>query len=287
MINFVYRTNKARTNRPCKYFASGYCRRGNSCWFSHYYQKSYNFNNYKTYDRIKCKDSRVYRAPGREGLEWSGTVSGPDIAAASSSQYDLVTDGSDLIKTIISEEEAKTALKLELPCTGDLVGVGLHGTECNDVELMAENVERHESSEEEQFPDCTDKTQNILKDEQMTERKGGSKVANIEGEVKAGERERITNAKGLHAFKFGLTEFVKELLNPTWNEQKINKETYKTIAKKVVQKVIFSVQSTQVPQTQDINNYLAVSKPKISKLVQVCADPLKLTKFHSYFFIQL
>lgn len=285
MIIFVYRINN---NRLCKYYASGYCRHGNYCWFSHYYPKPYNFNNYKTYDRINCKDSRVYIAPGREGLKWSGTVSGPDLAAASSSQYDPETDGWDLFRSIIGEHEPETALELELPCTGDLVGGGLHGTDSNDGELMAANVERHQSSEEEQFPDSTDEMQNALKDEEMTERKDESEVANIEGDVKADEREKITNGKGLRAFKFVLAEFVKELLSPTWNEKKIDKETYKKIAKKVVDKVIFSVQSTRVPQTQeDINSYLAVSKPKISKLVQVCADQLKLIKFHSYVFIQL
>ncbi|KAK1403899.1 hypothetical protein POM88_003504 [Heracleum sosnowskyi] len=271
--------NKARTSRPCKYFASGYCRRGNSCWFSHYYQKPYNFNDYKTYDHIKCKDSRVYTVSGREGLKWSGTVSGPDIAATSSSQYDPVTDSLDLIRSIVSEEEAETALKLELSLIGDLVGVGLHGTDCTDVELMAANVERHQSSEEEQFPDCTDEIQNSLKDEEMTEWEDESEVAITEGDGKADEREKITNGKSLHAFKFVLTEFVKELLNPTWNEQKIDKETFKTIAKKVVKKVIFSVQSTHIPQTQEgINNYLAVSKLKISKLVQAYIEIVKKEK---------
>ncbi|KAL8133049.1 protein FRIGIDA-ESSENTIAL 1-like [Apium graveolens] len=267
--------SKARRNRPCKYFASGYCRRGNYCWFSHYYQKPYNFNNYKTYDQIKYKHSRVYIVPGREGLKCSGTVSGPDIAAASG-QYDPLTDSWDLIRSIISEQEAEAELGLSR--TDDLDGDGLHGTDSNDVELMAANVERHQSSEE-QFPDCTDEIQNILKDEEMTERKDGSKVVNTEGNAKADDRERITNGKGLRAFKFALTDFVKGLLSPTWNQQKIDRETYKTISKKVVKKVIFSVQSTRVPQTQeDINHYLAVSKAKISKLVQAYLEMVKKGK---------
>lgn len=132
-------------------------------------------------------ESRVSISPAREGSEWSGTVSGPNIAAASSSQYDPVTDSSDLVKSILAEEEAKS----------------------------------------------------------------------------------------LRAFKFALVDFVKELLSPTWKKQKIDKDSYKKIVEKVVNKVISSVHSSQIPQTQEsINNYLAASKPNISKLVQVCADLL-------------
>lgn len=84
------------------------------------------------------------------------------------------------------------------------------------------------------------------------------------------EAKKTKDAKGIRAFKFALVEFVKELLKPTWKEGQINKEDYKTIVKKVVDKVTGTMQVANIPQTQEkIEHYLSFSKPKLSKLVQV------------------
>lgn len=81
---------------------------------------------------------------------------------------------------------------------------------------------------------------------------------------------------------------MKEPLKPTWKAGQINKEAHKTIVKKVVDKVTSSVQASHIPQTQEkIDNYLSAYKPKLSKLVQVCAVLLYsfklLYSFHSNF----
>lgn len=84
------------------------------------------------------------------------------------------------------------------------------------------------------------------------------------------ESKKTKDMKGIRAFKFALVEFVKELLKPTWKEGQITKEDYKTIVKKVVDKVTGTMQGAHIPQTQEkIDHYLSFSKPKLSKLVQV------------------
>jgi len=97
------------------------------------------------------------------------------------------------------------------------------------------------------------------------------------------ESKKTKDLKGIRAFKFALVEFVKELLKPTWKEGQITKDDYKTIVKKVVDKVTGSMQGANIPQTQEkIDNYLSFSKPKLNKLVQVSvgwlADSLNALK---------
>lgn len=72
-------------------------------------------------------------------------------------------------------------------------------------------------------------------------------------------------------------EFIKELLKPTWKEGQMSKDAYKNIVKKVVDKVTGTMQGATIPQTQEkIQQYLSFSKPKLTKLVQVCSHLLGL-----------
>ncbi|KAH1082924.1 hypothetical protein J1N35_022685 [Gossypium stocksii] len=90
---------------------------------------------------------------------------------------------------------------------------------------------------------------------------------------KTDEAKKSKDSKGIRAFKFALVEFVKDLLKPTWKEGQIGKEAYKNIVKKVVDKVIATVQGTNIPQTPEkIDQYLSFSKPKLSKLVQAYVE---------------
>lgn len=84
------------------------------------------------------------------------------------------------------------------------------------------------------------------------------------------DSKKSKDMKGTRAFKFALVDFVKEILKPTWKEGQIGKDSYKTIVKKVVDKVTGTMQGANIPQTQEkIDHYLSFSKPKLSKLVQV------------------
>ncbi|KNA22561.1 hypothetical protein SOVF_032730 [Spinacia oleracea] len=80
--------------------------------------------------------------------------------------------------------------------------------------------------------------------------------------------KKLKDTKGLRAFKFALAEFVKEILKPSWKDGQVSKDAYKTIVKKVVDKVMETL-GPQIPQTKEkIDMYLSCSKPKIEKLVQ-------------------
>ncbi|XP_019434524.1 PREDICTED: zinc finger CCCH domain-containing protein 38-like isoform X2 [Lupinus angustifolius] len=85
--------------------------------------------------------------------------------------------------------------------------------------------------------------------------------------------KKSKDTKGVRTFKFALVDLVKELLKPAWKEGQINKEDYKAIVKKVVDKVTGTMQGTNIPQTQEkIDHYLSFSKPKLSKLVQAYVE---------------
>ncbi|VFQ94971.1 unnamed protein product [Cuscuta campestris] len=74
-------------------------------------------------------------------------------------------------------------------------------------------------------------------------------------------------------FKISLIESVKEILKPTWKEGQMSREVHKTIVKKVVDKVMGSIQGGHFPKTQDkIEHYLSHSKGKISKLAQAYVE---------------
>ncbi|XP_062096717.1 zinc finger CCCH domain-containing protein 38-like [Humulus lupulus] len=97
----------------------------------------------------------------------------------------------------------------------------------------------------------------------------------LDGEDKEGANDGKKNkdAKGVRAFKFALVEFVKELLKPTWKDGQIGKDAYKTIVKKVVDKVTGTMQGANIPQTQEkIDHYLSFSKAKLTKLVQAYVE---------------
>ena len=76
--------------------------------------------------------------------------------------------------------------------------------------------------------------------------------------------------KAMRQFKVALMEFAKEILKPKWKEGKLSRDVHKTVVKKVVDKVTSTIQGNQIPRTQaKIEQYLAYSKPKITKLVEV------------------
>ncbi|XP_022133068.1 zinc finger CCCH domain-containing protein 38 isoform X2 [Momordica charantia] len=101
---------------------------------------------------------------------------------------------------------------------------------------------------------------------------------NAKGNDGVNDKKKSKDAKGIRAFKFELVEFVKELLKPTWKEGHISKDVYKTIVKKVVDKVTGTLQGGHIPQTQEkIDHYLSFSKSKLTKLVQAYVDRVPKT----------
>lgn len=86
----------------------------------------------------------------------------------------------------------------------------------------------------------------------------------------ANEKPRsIKEIKAMKVFRTALAELAKELLKPTWREGHMSKEAFKLIVKKAVDKVAGSLQSHQIPNTQErIDQYLESSRVKFAKLVE-------------------
>lgn len=77
-------------------------------------------------------------------------------------------------------------------------------------------------------------------------------------------------SKALVQFRAALIDFVKDLLKPKWREGHLSKDAHNKIVKKAVEKVISSVQPEQIPPSMElIRQYLASSRPKVEKLVEV------------------
>ncbi|CAF2097961.1 unnamed protein product [Brassica rapa] len=56
----------------------------------------------------------------------------------------------------------------------------------------------------------------------------------------------------------------------------MNKDSYKIIVRKVVDKVTGAIQTRKIPQTQEkIDHYLLASKPKLIKLLQAYINKVK------------
>lgn len=83
-------------------------------------------------------------------------------------------------------------------------------------------------------------------------------------------REKLSKeARGLKLLRSALVEYVKEVLKPSWKEGHMSKDAYKVIVKKVVDKVSGTLQSHQVPKSQEnVDQYMEQSQAKIAKLVQ-------------------
>ncbi|GFY96518.1 hypothetical protein Acr_11g0008240 [Actinidia rufa] len=90
--------------------------------------------------------------------------------------------------------------------------------------------------------------------------------------------------KAMRLFKNALVDFVKELLKPKWKEGQMSREVHKAIVKKVVDKVTSTIQGANIPKTQErIDQYLAYSKPKLNKLVEVSPLPVYIYRQITHF----
>ncbi|XP_017241780.1 zinc finger CCCH domain-containing protein 38 [Daucus carota subsp. sativus] len=97
--------------------------------------------------------------------------------------------------------------------------------------------------------------------------------ANPEGRVREGNSGK--DEKEMRLFKVALVEYVKEILKPVWKEGQMSREVHKSIVKKVVDKVTGTIQGGHIPKTQEkVDQYLACSKPKLTKLVQAYTERL-------------
>ncbi|KAK1403900.1 hypothetical protein POM88_003505 [Heracleum sosnowskyi] len=199
----------------------------------------------------------------------AGSV-GPDAPTVSSRQLDLVTDSLKLIR----DKHAEVASSSKLPHGADPGSVGLNRTDCRNVEL---NVDSLPSGEKDQFAVCYNKEPNLSLAGEIIEKNDERKLVKNEVDGKDGQRMETTGGDSVCAFKLALIDFVKELLNPTYVRDQIDRDAYKNIVKRVVKKVTSRVQS--IPQTQEnIKKYLSTFRPNISKLVKEYVEIFKKEK---------
>lgn len=108
-----------------------------------------------------------------------------------------------------------------------------------------------------------------VNENRMADKNENTNPGKSEAQGKLEEGNISNDEKAMRQFKIALVEFVKEILKPTWKEGKMSREVYKTIVKKVVDKVTSTIQGNQIPRTQEkIDQYLTFSKSKITKLVE-------------------
>ncbi|GMI89839.1 hypothetical protein HRI_002653200 [Hibiscus trionum] len=175
----------------------------------------------------------------------------------------------------VNDEDGKSELLANKLLPSSLVG-GTNGSDYHN---------DHGSKRESDFDSHKPNKLQPVASSEVTKENGVLKIKKAEAENKNGlsenmdaddrteEGKKSKDVKGLRAFKFALVEFVKDLLKPAWKEGQIGKEAYKSIVKKVVDKVTATMQGTNIPQTPEkIDQYLSFSKPKLSKLVQAYVE---------------
>ena len=78
------------------------------------------------------------------------------------------------------------------------------------------------------------------------------------------------SSRSMKLFKVVLTKFVKDLLKPSWRQGNMSKEAFKTIVKRVVDKVSNSMEGRRIPKSRaKIDKYIDSSQQKLTKLVMV------------------
>ncbi|KAM7259111.1 hypothetical protein ACFE04_014852 [Oxalis oulophora] len=172
----------------------------------------------------------------------------PNKVNEAQKQYDPISDSNDL--------EKHASISIPKKSSPNLLGpksITEGNSEVTPKKIPSNSTVHHE----------------VRKNEKVVEEKVNGLVDIIDDDNKAEDGKKSKEVKGMRAFKFTLVEFLKELLKPAWKEGQINKEDYKNIVKKAVDKVTGTMQGPSIPQTQEkIDQYLSSSKPKLMKLVQ-------------------
>ena len=239
---------------------------------------------YAALNSHNAKDSPSLAKTEVPTMPVSNTFVKPDPAVGFPKQYDPVSDSIEIkdadasgVRAAVSPNK-NVAEDVEIPSllssTGRQNCADSFKAACSEEQLVksehliqlqpGQNIEiKMENSEL-----GAEDRQNSQDDHKNTKENGPSE--NMDDNGGPDEAKKPKDVKGIRAFKFSLVEFVKGLLKPTWKEGQITKEDYKTIVKKVVDKVTGTMQGAHIPQTQEkIDHYLSFSKPKLNKLVQV------------------
>ncbi|XP_019434527.1 PREDICTED: zinc finger CCCH domain-containing protein 55-like isoform X5 [Lupinus angustifolius] len=212
----------------------------------------------------------------------SNTFIKPDPVLGYRKQYDPMCDSIETKKVVASgatpafspsKKNAKD--KAEIPSLASNSGRRNCGNSfkaaCSEEHLIQLQPGRNLEVNKEKNEVVVEDRQNSPGDHKNTKENGP--LENMDQKGGPDDDKKSKDTKGVRTFKFALVDLVKELLKPAWKEGQINKEDYKAIVKKVVDKVTGTMQGTNIPQTQEkIDHYLSFSKPKLSKLVQAYVE---------------
>ncbi|KAL8226405.1 hypothetical protein R6Q57_016237 [Mikania cordata] len=278
---------------PCKYFIMGRCNR-NNCRFSHdvskselyegrpqdhndFHNSNSGFDNKKSWKNspLKNLESGVSYSTNLNNNQESQSIPGN----ADSGNVNLNRNGSnhqlkgsvnedgkppETSRNNISQATSLTQISENLTLT-DALGL-LSSGGLVDLKVVNEPIKASAPIVNQNLmnPDG-----NMEVNDNKTDEKSNMNLGKTEAEGKGDDGNMGNDEKAMRAFKIALVELVKEILKPTWKEGKMSREVYKTIVKKVVEKVTSTIQGVQIPRTQEkTDQYLTFSKSKITKLVE-------------------
>ncbi|KAL7241807.1 hypothetical protein ACSBR1_014400 [Camellia fascicularis] len=179
----------------------------------------------------------------------------------------------NLVEGIVGEKQEVPSRDLFSSLTGGPSGGDQYKVGKSDVEL---DRKCHQLDQLNLVANCDGEGNNEMTAEESKKAQGNGPLEKMNKDGRADEVKKNNDSKGIWVFKFALVEFVKEMLKPKWKEGQISKESHKTILKKVVNKVIGSIQGAYIPDSQEkIDNYLSSSKQKLTQLVEAHVGNLK------------
>lgn len=281
--------------RPCKFFIMGRCNRDN-CRFSHdvsrsevYEGRSHDHNDFPNSNPNFDDKNRSWKGSQLNKLE-SGSSYNMGLDDNQESRFiptnsdsrnvNLNGNGSNHQVNVSVNEDGKSleTSRNDIPQATSLPQISqnlnlanalglLYSSGLADSTMVNEPVKASVPTENQKL---TEPVGNVEVNDSKIAENFNMKVGKTEAEGKVDEGNMGSDEKAMRAFKNALVEFVKEILKPTWKEGKMSRDVYKTIVKKVVEKVTSTIQGVQIPRTQEkIDQYLTFSKSKITKLVEV------------------
>ncbi|XP_076902236.1 uncharacterized protein LOC143556908 [Bidens hawaiensis] len=246
--------NRRQSNQdikqPCKFFIMGRCNRDDNCRFSHDVSKSEVYEG-RSQDHNEYQESRFIPDNNSGNINMNGNGTNRQFNG-------LVDENGKHLEASRNDIQQASSLP-QVSQNLDFAALGLlYSTVVNESVKASAPMESQKSKE----PEPVGKVE-------ATENKVAEKSKMNVGKSEVDESNMGNDEKAMRAFKVSLVEFVKEILKPTWKEGKMSRDVYKTIVKKVVDKVTGTIEGVNIPRTQEkTDQYLTFSKSKITKLVE-------------------
>ncbi|XP_076901466.1 uncharacterized protein LOC143555853 [Bidens hawaiensis] len=236
--------------RPCKFFIMGRCNRDDDCRFSHDVSKSEVYDG-RSQDHDDYQETRFIPDNNSGNINMNGNGTNHKLNGSVDEKGKHLAASRNDIPQASSLPQVSQNL--------DFAALGLlYSTVVNEPVKASAPMESQKSKE----PEPVGKVE-------ASENKVAEKSKMNVGKSEVDESNMGNDEKATRAFKVSLVEFVKEILKPTWKEGKMSRDVYKTIVKKVVEKVMGTIEGVNIPRTQEKTDlYLAFSKSKITKLVE-------------------